>query len=607
MSKLSRRLARRRSHWLVLLSTLLLWPSALAAQAPGGRLVISHSDVSSAPTVLLRAYGMDAQGAPIQFNSQNIQITHNGQPVSNAEVIGTHPAGTLTVFLIDLAPGLDDQLPAIQAAIQQYAASPNMQERVDYLAIYRVGETAAAEMLAPTHFYNAIINFFTDPLEVQTSPTALVDSLGLLLDQVEGMKPAPEMVASVVVITDGTDAVSTQFQPEELAGKAAGLWIPVHTIWVQNAQLQAAGHEAGRAYLDELAAGSRGLAARLDDPAAVQAIWDRINAFRDHHLIQYASSSAAGGQQQVVLSLSADPSVQASTEVNIPATAPSVTLNLPAEQRELTLESPGQIVELPLAAAVSWLDGQERQVATADLVVNGVVVQQLDVERLDEFTAQIGNLNVGSNTLQVAVVDELGQRATSPIVRLSVSQGPATTPPEQAPTQGGGALLPLIVAAALLLAAIGVVSWRLMRARREAAEMNGEAPSAAREPGKGAPRPAAAVAGRQTSTEPKEAYLEVLQAATRVPRAMRLSHGEHRLGRSPAQADLLFENDVTVSRLHAGIILEGSDYRLYDLGSTSGTFVNDQPVPEYGHLLADGDEIRVGDVWLRYRQLTPPA
>jgi pSer/pThr/pTyr-binding forkhead associated (FHA) protein len=49
--------------------------------------------------------------------------------------------------------------------------------------------------------------------------------------------------------------------------------------------------------------------------------------------------------------------------------------------------------------------------------------------------------------------------------------------------------------------------------------------------------------------------------------------------------------------------LEGSRYRIYDAGSTSGTYVNDQPLPEYGKELLDGDEIQLGAVRLRYRQL----
>ncbi len=99
------------------------------------------------------------------------------------------------------------------------------------------------------------------------------------------------------------------------------------------------------------------------------------------------------------------------------------------------------------------------------------------------------------------------------------------------------------------------------------------------------------------------AHLEVLNAQTPTPHELTLADTEVRVGRSPAQAQIAFRDDITVSRFHAVLRLEGNRYRIYDAGSTSGTFVNDRPVPEYGLQLADGDEIQLGAVRLRYRQL----
>jgi len=75
-----------------------------------------------------------------------------------------------------------------------------------------------------------------------------------------------------------------------------------------------------------------------------------------------------------------------------------------------------------------------------------------------------------------------------------------------------------------------------------------------------------------------------------------------RIGRSPSQAEIAFENDITVSRLHATLLLEGNHYRIFDEQSTSGTWVNEQQVPEYGIQLMDGDEVHLGAVHLRFRQ-----
>ena len=69
-----------------------------------------------------------------------------------------------------------------------------------------------------------------------------------------------------------------------------------------------------------------------------------------------------------------------------------------------------------------------------------------------------------------------------------------------------------------------------------------------------------------------------------------------RIGRAPeCEAQL---SDATVSRRHAEIVRDGDAWVLRDLGSSNGTQVNGQPVVE--HVLADGDEIKLGSVTLRF-------
>jgi len=99
------------------------------------------------------------------------------------------------------------------------------------------------------------------------------------------------------------------------------------------------------------------------------------------------------------------------------------------------------------------------------------------------------------------------------------------------------------------------------------------------------------------------AHLDVLDAQTIMADELTLREPEVRIGRSPAQSQIAFRDDITVSRSHAVLRREGNRYRIYDAGSTSGTYVNDRQVPEYGLQLADGDVIQLGAVRLRYIQL----
>jgi pSer/pThr/pTyr-binding forkhead associated (FHA) protein len=58
--------------------------------------------------------------------------------------------------------------------------------------------------------------------------------------------------------------------------------------------------------------------------------------------------------------------------------------------------------------------------------------------------------------------------------------------------------------------------------------------------------------------------------------------------------------DPAVSRRHARIVPSGNAFALQDLGSTTGTLVNGKRLVG-DHLLQRGDEIRLGEVSLRYQ------
>lgn len=62
------------------------------------------------------------------------------------------------------------------------------------------------------------------------------------------------------------------------------------------------------------------------------------------------------------------------------------------------------------------------------------------------------------------------------------------------------------------------------------------------------------------------------------------------VGRDP-ESDI-FLNDVTVSREHAVLRVDGDEVRLEDAGSLNGTYVNDAIVSEA--LLASGDTVQIG-------------
>ena len=71
------------------------------------------------------------------------------------------------------------------------------------------------------------------------------------------------------------------------------------------------------------------------------------------------------------------------------------------------------------------------------------------------------------------------------------------------------------------------------------------------------------------------------------------------IGRDPNRADILLDDD-TVSREHARIKYENGQFVLYDLGSTTGTFVNQNRIQR--QMLYDDDRITLGRVEMLYKK-----
>ncbi len=85
-------------------------------------------------------------------------------------------------------------------------------------------------------------------------------------------------------------------------------------------------------------------------------------------------------------------------------------------------------------------------------------------------------------------------------------------------------------------------------------------------------------------------------------RTYQLFHRETTIGRTSSN-DILIKNEPTVSKQHAKIIEKSGHLRLIDLGSTNGTFVNNQRIVQPTTLEHD-DEIRFGDNTIMYFMTT---
>ncbi len=634
---------------LMLLGVFLVGGGAIAsAQQTISDIFITGSDTSAAPTVDLYIYGIDGRGNNADLTGQRFVVNHDGVPITDWELAGTISGGTLTVFIIDIPGGVSSFIPIIQESITRYASDSYMVEGTDYVGIYRVDELGATEMLAPESFHNGVLNVFASPPAPSSGSTALIDSVMNILNNIEAMKPDQNMPVHVVVISDGTDKVSTQNKPEDLPRRAAELGVPIHTIWLDNDDLSGDRKRVGQQYLSQVAAGTRGENANLSTADQLTTLWDKIASFRDRTILRYTPSEMTSGDHTVKVSLADNPSINAETTVTLAPGAPQISLDIPADSREITLESLDQPVQLTFAATVLWPDEGERTLASAFLQVNGILAQDIDVTQIESFDVVIDSLGYGDNRFQIVAIDDQGHRVATPVVVMTILQGKTVIPEAVAPSSAvdrildrslsygkyvGGCLL-LIIVIVVLIVVIKFLGKRgkskrmgkskskgkpksirvpyilrrvpfldryvkyadraedarysASRTKREASRYAPDVQGLDRRGGKGKSRPTA--------------FLEVLQSSGQSPGRIDLDVQELRLGRSSKQADVAFSSDSTVSRIHATLVQEGGVHRIFDAQSTSGTFVNEQRVPQHGIQLVDSDEIRLGAVLLRYRQ-----
>jgi predicted component of type VI protein secretion system len=102
------------------------------------------------------------------------------------------------------------------------------------------------------------------------------------------------------------------------------------------------------------------------------------------------------------------------------------------------------------------------------------------------------------------------------------------------------------------------------------------------------------------------AYLEAVENAPEHVNLIPISGNNVVLGRDPKVSQISF-NDRSVSRLHARILESHGSYRIYDEGSTSGTYVNYQRIGLTPRVLSNRDEVHVGRVHLRFHLVLPPG
>jgi hypothetical protein len=645
-------LLTRISLVLILLSLILV---AGGAQAQGQvrEVVIPANgvDTSGFPSVTVRAIVSDDTRSRIAgLSESDFTLEEDGREVPFT--LSQTDVGVQAVFILDASLSVRQagasgypRLEEGKQVIYDFATNA-MSEGLDQVAVLAPASTTTIQRVAPlpddpadfTSFKNTVRDgTYLYELPPDIAATPLNDMVSQALDMLAGAESG--MHRAVVVISDGIDVISDR-QVADIVNRANQFNIPIYTVIFgpSNNWGGAAESNMKRLSLDTFGAHFQ-LAAtgRQPDPIdeviadAVEPLYKKLASQRTQYLLTYNSGIFSPGSHEVAITVS---NKSATRGISLNIKPPEVSIVQPGSGDAITrsTDDPNLPVEeieprtQTVSFQVSFPDGFDRQLRSVELLVDGVAVLDTCTPPCNEIVWNLAQLRAGSHSLRIRVQDQQGISAESHEVPITVAIITPTPIPTPVPTTFVPAAAVSSPAASceetysgiqrilrcspeiFALGALGIAFVALVlviivirRPPQAVATVARKVKDAtiAFFPSQVPPMPAREV----------KATLEVVEGDDTHTLPIELRADSTRLGRDEDLVQVVFQNR-SVSRLHARVAIErdreGDErFVLFDEGSTSGSYVNFQPVGINGQPLQDGDIIHLGSLQLRFKVKAP--
>jgi hypothetical protein len=261
---------------------------------------------------------------------------------------------------------------------------------------------------------------------------------------------------------------------------------------------------------------------------------------------------------------------------------------------------------LPVQVSFSWPDGRPRALQRVEYTL-GSDTRVVEAEPFDRIEFPIAAFGNGSYALRVQAVDELGIAGTSRPLSIKIAEDrPAPPAPEPVvvtleEVACEGLLCPQnmrwLTLAALALALLALFFAIFVLLRKPAVRMSVQ--QAVTGTIKAVTQPFT-LDRRMKGHQAAKARLVLVEGDGSLPPSVEIVGSNTRIGRDPSLSNVVLD-DPRVSRYHCRIAEEGEGvFRIYDEGSTSGTYVNYKPVDIRGQILQHGDQVHIGPIGMRF-------
>ncbi len=615
------------------LCALLISFSAIVSQKAGSTAVITAVDTSAFPDMrvylaLTNGAGQSVAGLP----ANTFTLTEDQSMISGLQVL-EQEVGTQGVIVLDTSAAFKarDVNAVTRLDFLKQALTENtswMRNGVDDVTVLAPEAALIAHSRVVSDVARAVMDYTTD----YAGAANLVPFANHALDLASDTAPRPGMRRYIVFISSGFAGSGAEAAVTDLAARANASHILIYTAYVGPAGSE---NTVAAQSLRKLAELTGAASFIFDQPESLAPLFQRLADQRTQYLLSYRSALAVTGQHAVAATVQLPDGTTLASEASafpLRIEPPVITLqNVPATIERVAQPGADPQTLEPAAYAVliqtDFPDGHPRALTEAQLLVDGQVADTRRAAPIDTLGWSLASYSESRpHTLQVRATDELGLTAASEVMTVTVAvvRPPAATAEKATTSVPGWA-----AGIAALLSATGVVAivwlW-LARRNRLAPAPPRTAALSKTQPLIPKPRPPE-TKSRSTPRLPLphlhlpawraarphpvgKAYLEVIEpgggGASRAD--IELTDETVRLGREASLAQIVFP-DRSVSRLHARITEMSSGlFRVFDEGSTSGTWVNFTQVPaETGWELKPGDVINLGRVQLRFKRRDAPA